>query len=124
MASALAGAVDLTEAKAWVGTDLGRARLVARVATPGGDHVDPVGRLLLTNFGADGEVDSALRLNYMVGVRRGNYSAHCQAQIGQLTGWINNPAEPQPVKDWARSMIAALTAERDRALQSEAEGGW
>ncbi len=120
----LAGAVDLTEAKAWVGTDLGRARLVARVATPGGDQVDPVGRFLLTNFGTDDEVASALRLNYMVGVWRGNYSAHCQAQIDRLTSWISNPAEPQQVKGWARSMIAALTAERDRALQNEAEGGW
>lgn len=120
----LACAVDLAEVKEWVGTNLERARLVARITTPGDTQVDPVGRFLLANFGTDDEVASALQLNYMVGVWRGNYSAHCQAQIDLLTGWINNPAEPQQVEDWARSMIAGLTAERDRALQNEAEGGW
>jgi hypothetical protein len=120
----LAGAVDLAEVEAWVGTDLDRARLVARVAIPGGDHVSPVGRFLLKNFGADDGIASALHLNYMIGVWRGNYSAHCQTQIDQLTGWVNTPAEPQQVKDWAQSLAAKLTAERDRALQNEAEGSW
>lgn len=119
----LAGAVDLAVAEAWVGTDLHRARLLAQVATPGGDKVDPVARFILTRFGNDDEVSSALGMTYITGASWGNYSARCQAQIDQLTGWVDDSAEPQQVKNWAQSMITALTSERDRALQNEAEYG-
>lgn len=117
----LAGAVDLAVAEDWVGTDLRRARLLAQVAEPGGDTADPVARFLLTTFGADGEVAAELASVYGTGTFRGDYSANCQAQISQLTGWINVPAENQQVKKWARNMITSLTAERDRALIREAE---
>jgi hypothetical protein len=117
----LAGAADPDEASAWVGSDLKRARLLAQVATPGEDKVDPVGRFLLTSFGSDAEISSALSVAYVTGSSWESYSAQCQAQIDQLTGWVNDAGEPQPVKDWALRMITALTAERDRALQSEAE---
>ena len=117
----LAGAADLGVAIAWVGTDLKRARFLAQVATPGEDKVDPVARFLLTSFGNDAEVAAALSTTYVTGTTWGNYSVHCQAQIDQLTGWIHDPAEPQEVKNWAQRMITALAAERDRALQSEAE---
>lgn len=119
----LAGAVDLAVAEDWVGTDLQRARLLAQVAVPGGDTADPVARFLLTNFGADGEVAAALGSAYVTGTFRGDYSANCQAQISQLTGWIDDPAEKQQVKIWAQNMITSLTAERDRALTKEAEYG-
>jgi hypothetical protein len=119
----LPGAADLDVATAWVGTDLRRARLLARVATPGEEKVDPVARFLLTSFGNDAEVAAALSTTYVTGTTWGSYSAHCQAQIDQLTGWTDDPAEPQEVKAWAQRMITALTAERDRALQSEEEDG-
>ena len=117
----LAGAADLDVATAWVGTDLKRACLLARVATPGEDKVDPVARFLLTSFGNDAEIGAALSTTYVTGTTWGSYSAHCQTQIDQLTGWIDDPAEPQEVKNWAQRLVTALTAERDRALQSEAE---
>lgn len=113
----LAGAVDLTVAEAWVGTDLQHARLLAQVAAPGGETVDPVARSLLISFGNDTEVASALGMNYIAGASWGNYSVRCQTQINQLTGWIDDPAEPEQVKNWAQNMIAALTAQRDRAPQ-------
>jgi hypothetical protein len=117
----LAGAADLDVAIAWAGTDLSRARFLARVATPGEETVDPVARFLLTSFGNDAEVAAALGTTYVTGPTWGSYSAHCQTQIDQLTGWTGDPAEPQEVKDWAQRMITVLTAERDRALQSEEE---
>lgn len=75
------------------------------------------------NFGTDNEIAVALSMNYVTGSWTGSISAHCQARIDQQAGWVNDLAEPQQVKRWAQSMIAALTAERDKALQDEAEFG-
>lgn len=115
----LADAVDLAVAKEWVGTDLARARILARVAETGGDKIRPAARFLLTDFGADDEVSAALGMTYLTG----GYAGRCQAQISQLTGWTSDPAEPPEVKIWAQTLIARLTAERGRALQNEAEYG-
>lgn len=62
-------------------------------------------------------------MTYITGGYAGNYSERCQSQIDQLTGWISDPADPPGVKSWAQAMIVGLTAERDRALQTEAEYG-
>jgi hypothetical protein len=117
----LASAADAGVAEEWAGTDLARARLLARVADPGGDEPDPVARFLLAGFGTDSEVSGALGMTYITGTSVGNYSARCQAQISQLAGWADDPAEAPGVRIWAQTMITWLSAERDRALRNEAE---
>lgn len=106
---------------AWVGTDLERARLVASIASPGGDEPTPVARFLLTEFGTDDQIRSSLWGQFISGFWWGPESEHIAGQIGQLRGWRQRSSEPLAVREWAREMITYLDEQRQRALEREAE---
>jgi hypothetical protein len=109
---------------AWIGTDVGRGRMVASVAAAGEAEPTDVARILLDRFGADSEVASSLAGDFISGVWTGEESAHLTDQIKQLEGWVSRTTEPQGARNWARTMIRSLEVRRIAAMQREAEGNY
>ncbi len=106
----------------WVGTDVGRARLVAPVAPVGDEEPTTVARFLLGRFGKDEKVTSALWGQFISGFWTGPESDRIARQIEQLNGWRQRADEPPGVRNWAKGMIQDLEARRRAALEMEAEG--
>jgi hypothetical protein len=114
-------AVPVEVVQEWVGTDVERARLVASIATPGGEEPTPVARFLLDKFGEDRKVASGLWSSFVSGFWFGPESEYLSRQIEQLNGWRQRPDEPLGVRNWAREMIEGLEVRRAAALEREAE---
>lgn len=111
-------AADLTE---WVGQDVERARLVASMSGIGDGGPSEVVQYLLTEFGSDDEVSSALYGALITGTWSGNESARLNKQIAQMRSWVDNRAMSAGVKSWARSVIGYLNRRLEVVLIEEAE---
>ena len=105
----------------WVASDIERARLVASIASPGGDEPTAIARFLLTKFGKDEKVKGSLAGQFISGVWWGPESERIAVQIGQLTNWRKRSTEPLAVRAWAREMIQNLEERRKLVLLREAE---
>ena len=119
----------------WVGNSLERARLVAAIAgvTPSAptplprfadtydSDLSAVARFLLTQFGEDEEIRSALYGDFVSGSWTGPQSNVLAQQIGQLKRWSANPNESVGVKRWADEVIGYLEQRRVEVLEWEAE---
>jgi hypothetical protein len=105
----------------WVETDLERARLVASLADIGGDGPSELVAYLLTNFGGDDKVDSALYGGFISGSWTGNESIRLNGQIAQLTSWVNDRRLSPGVKTWAREVVASVKRRLEVVLVEEAE---
>ena len=105
----------------WVGSDIERARLVASIASPGGDEPTAIARFLLTKFSKDEKVKGSLAGQFISGFWWGPESERIAGQIGQLTNWRKRSTEPLAVRAWAREMIQNLEERRKVALLREAE---
>ena len=57
----LGGAAEVHTVRTWIAGNIERARLVASVATSGGEQLDPVARFLINTFGSDKQVSESLR---------------------------------------------------------------
>jgi hypothetical protein len=111
-------AADLID---WIGDDVDRARLVASMTGIGkGSPSDAVG-FLLTRFGSDDKVSSALYGNFITGTWWGNESVRLNGQITQLSAWVNDRELSAGVKDWARDVIGSLKKRLETVLLEEAE---
>ncbi|GAA3310881.1 hypothetical protein [Arthrobacter ramosus] len=120
----LASAVDLHVVEAWVGSSVGRARIVASVAPMEGNTLPPVARFLLESFSQDDRVKSALVGQFVTGSWSGNESDRISRQIAQVEGWITDHAVSQKARQWIHGLIASLEAWRVQALEREAEQHW
>ncbi len=105
----------------WIVDDVEKARLVASIASIGGNKPTPVARHLLDNFGDDETVRSELWSEFMSGSWMGPESSHISRQIADLEKWIQSKTEPAGVKRWAHKMIEYLENSRKQALEAEAE---
>ncbi|MCY4372115.1 MAG: hypothetical protein OXF41_22415 [bacterium] len=108
----------------WIGANVSRARIVARIASLGEDEPTPVTRHLLATFGNDEHITSVLKLKLDCELQVGRKSEHFQRQIDRLGPWRKNLAEPSGVRRWARDRIAEITALMIRAIRQEEERGW
>lgn len=106
---------------AWVGQDVERARLVGSMAGIGDGGPSEVVQYLLTNFGSDDKLSSALYGTFIAGTWWGNESARLNAQIAQMQGWIDDRALSSGVKAWARTVIGYLKNRLEVVLVQEAE---
>jgi hypothetical protein len=106
----------------WVGTSIERARIVASIASAGGDEPTAVARFLLAAFGEDQEVKASLYGQFISGFWWGPESERIAGQIEQLTKWRRSSTEPLAVRAWAREVIQELEERRRVVLLREAEG--
>lgn len=106
---------------AWVGQDVERARLVGSMAGIGDGGPSGVVQYLLTHFGSDDELSSALHGTFISGMWWGNESARLNGQIAQMQGWIGDRALSSGVKAWARTVIGYLKNRLEVVLVHEAE---
>jgi hypothetical protein len=120
----LASAVDLRVVERWVGSSVGRARIVASVTPMEGNTLPPVAGFLLENFSQDDRVKSALVGQFVSGSWSGNESDRISRQITQVEGWVADHSLSRKAKQWIRALIASLEAWRVRALEREAEERW
>lgn len=111
-------AADLID---WVGNDVDRARLVASMSGIGKGAPSEVVRFLLTSFGPDDKVSSALYGSFITGSWWGNESVRLNGQIAQLSAWVNDRALSAGVKTWARNVIDGLKKRLEVVLLQEAE---
>ena len=117
----LADCVDVDSARDWVGDDAERARALASVATLGEERLTDAAVFLLTRFGGDRRVRSSLHGEFVSGTWWGSEADRIDGQIGQVRGWLEEPALAKEVKKWLRELIVSLEASRVRAKQREAE---
>jgi len=117
-------AVDHETAKRWVGSNVDRARSLARVTNPGGSPLSATVRYLLDEFGTDEQISESLVGSYVSGMWSGNESDRVARQLKQVREWMNEPAQSNSVKSWCRRLIAGLEESRRVALEREAERGW
>lgn len=110
-----------TDIIAWVGTDVGRGRLVAKITGISKGQPSDVVRFLLDKFGTDDEVSSSLYGEFISGAWWGNESDRLNDQITQLEGWAASRDESVGVKSWVRKVIENLRRRRDVALEEEDE---
>jgi hypothetical protein len=117
----LADCVDIDSARNWVGDDLERARALASVATLGAERMTDVAIFLVTRFGEDRKVSSALYGEFISGTWWGSDADRIDGQIKQIRGWMTQPGATREVKKWLRELIVSLEASQIRAKQREAE---
>ncbi len=117
----LAAAVDTDVARTWVGEDAARARALASAAPVGGAELADVVRFLLTDFGDDDEVASALVGEFISGTWWGPESDRLERQIEEVDGWIHHPGVPEEVVRWARRLKDHLNGRLRVVEQREAE---
>lgn len=120
----LGEAVPVEAAKQWVGTDVGRARVLANVTTPGGHQLSPTARFLIEEFGQDERVRSHLVGQFISGMWTGDESERISSQISEVQAWIAAPGQSTEVRSWARKLVANLESRRTVVLQEEEERGW
>ena len=117
----LAAAVDTGIARTWVGEDAARARALASASPVGGAELSDVVRFLLTDFGDDDEVASALVGEFISGIWSGPESDRLKRQIEEVDGWIHHPGETEEVARWARRLKDHLNGRLREVEQREAE---
>ncbi len=112
------------EVEAWIdaGSELERARLVARTTSAAGATPSLVTKFLLERFGTDDAVSGALASTFVTGIWSGPESIRIQGQIDQLNGWLEGPSGG--VRAWVVRMTASLEAQRSLAIEREAEMGY
>ncbi|WP_104091770.1 hypothetical protein [Arthrobacter sp. GMC3] len=120
----LADAVELPIAARWVGSSAVRARILAQVSLVGDTELSPVARYLLTEFGTDDGVTSALEDQFTNISGSGKMSDRIRDQITQVSKWISDPSLPKPAGDWMRKLAQSLKHEQSQALEREAEEYW
>ncbi len=106
----------------WVGSDIGRARIAASITPVEGEEPKPLARYLLQHFGEDKEIGASLAGTFMSGSWTGPESGRLAAKIAQLNSWRSRQDEPLGLRQWASRMVEGLEAQRQAALQREAEG--
>ena len=111
-------AADLID---WVGDDVDRARLVASMSGIGEGAPSEIVRFLLTSFGSDDKVSSALYGGFIAGFWWGNESVRLNGRIAQLSAWVNDRELSAGVKTWARNVIDSLNKRLEIVLLQEAE---
>jgi hypothetical protein len=77
---------------------------------------------LLTQFGSDDKVSSALYGGFITGSWWGNESVRLDGQITQLSAWVSDRELSTGVKSWAREVIDRLKRRLEAVLLEEAEG--
>jgi hypothetical protein len=117
----LTDAYAATDLIQWVGQDVERARLVASMSGIGDSGPSEVVQYLLTNFGSDDKLSSALYGTFVTGTWWGNESARLRGQIAQMQSWVDNSAWSAGVKTWARTVIGYLNRRLEVVLIEEAE---
>ncbi|WCN83831.1 hypothetical protein [Micromonospora sp. LH3U1] len=105
----------------WVGEDVECARLVASMSGIGDGGPNEVVQYLLTNFGTDDQLASALYGTFITGSWSGNESVRLNGQIAQLQGWVKDRSVSSGVKSWARTVIGYLNNRLEKVLVEEAE---
>ena len=113
--------IDTTPVQEWVGSDIGRARIVARITHPGTDQPTPLTRYLLQECGGDDDITSGLYGQLVTGVWSERTSDRLQWQIRQLDSWRQDHTEPREVRQWAARATNWLIKARLTALEQEAE---
>lgn len=92
----------------WVGGELPRAELVARMSSPHGPRLDEVTRGLLRRFGAQGSVARLLRDRARDSdLPRGDPMAFEREQLANTRAWQANHDEPE-VRRWAADLEQEL----------------
>ena len=120
----LGGATDLNTVRAWLAGSVDRARLVASVATPGGEQLDPVARFLITAFGSDEQVSESLRVALIPREGFREEAALYDRLIAQVAAWIAAEGEPREVVAWARETLEWLETLRNAARKRDADPNW
>lgn len=104
----------------WVGRSVRRARALAALVPVGGAEPGELITFLLTKFGRDAKVASALHSTFISGSWMGPESGRLRGQIRELTPWTER-RHPREVRDWARNVLASLEARLSTVLVEEAE---
>ncbi len=104
----LGGATDIDTVRAWIGGRVERARLVASAAAPGGEHIDPVARFLISAFGSDDRVSGSLRDALTLVWYWGPEATHYQSLIDRVTAWHAADSESSEVLAWTELTLEWL----------------
>jgi len=113
----LGGAVDVRTVSEWVAASTERARLVASVTDPdGGDHIDPIARLLISKFGSDEQVPVLLRSALALKMNRDPRSGRSQQLIDQVAGWGAADDQPDEVVAWTQGVATWLRTQQFVAM--------
>jgi len=107
----------------WVAGRADRARLLAGAAAAGEEGPSPVALYLLTEFGTDDNVRSALAADFVSGGWVGPWSGRVRHQLAALNTW-DQPGTPEGVRSWVQQMRSRLKAELGETLEREAEQGY
>ncbi len=118
------GLVPIGTVSDWICGDVDRARSIASVTPIEDAALNPVARLLLTEFETDIRIASALHGAYVSDAWSGKGSDRLSGKIAQLERWQADPGEPDGVRNWARSVAATLRLQRTEALNRESEGDY
>lgn len=115
----LGGAVDVRTVSEWVAASTERARLVASVTDPdGGDHIDPIARLLISKFGSDEQVPVLLRSALALKMNWDPRSGRSQQLIDQVAGWGAADDQPDEVVAWTQGVAAWLRTQQFVAMEA------
>jgi hypothetical protein len=109
--------------KAWVGSSVERARIVASITDVGAAEPTDLAVFLLETFDDD-RVRSSLSATFRSGSWVGSWSSRITGQIEQLTGWMTDRANGPGVRRWAKDMVDSLRLDRDAAIEREEERGY
>lgn len=104
----------------WIGNDLNRGQLVARLAAVSTERPAAIVAHLLTTFDDD-QIRASLYGTLISGVWTGNESDRLARFIEELDAWRFEEDQPPEVREWARSVAESLQRQRAAALEREAE---
>jgi hypothetical protein len=109
----LGNATDVDTARDWIGNDLDRARVLAKLTGPAPDGLSAVARFLITEFGADEGVAWSLRHCLLPVISGGSELTVYQRLLDQMTD--DQPSRDcdrvtewlQETIDWLRALLVA-----------------
>lgn len=119
----LTSSIPVDVLRDWVGGRGDRAQQLAGVASAGEEEPSQVALYLLTEFGDDERVRSALSAEFVSGGWTGRWSERIKHQIDLLSRW-DQPSSPTGVRSWAQAMRRQLEADLAETLEHEAERGY
>lgn len=108
----------------WIGDSVEPARVVAQVASVGGESPSDLASFLLDKFGSDDDIGGSLSAEFHTGGWAGPWSDHIAAQMKQMKAWQDQTDLPAGVRRWATRILDGLTSEHAAATEREAERGF